>query len=352
VRICIIPLLAVSILNQANLIKRLAEEQGHEVAVRNYVGIPELTSHFADAYLWFTVAAGYFLSDHITSYLMCRDRKAWYVTIEGIPSKDYIRHSNIPRAEFIANSRFTATCLARAGLKIIDVVYHAIDLGEVKRAIELGKAIRRKLDQEAGDRVKLLFVGRVDPRKGLDRLAQAVEILNQKRPNDFVLYMITENATDENLQKLLAQPNVKMAFEFGSRSHTYVLAWMHACDYLIFPSKCEGFGLPVLEANAVGRPVVHVWMPPLDEFSSKEFNFVFPYADQVYAKIKAGQYWILHEYEPDWLADMIEYAIDVYKNSRSEYEEYCMKAMEHAAQFDYHNIYPKLLKHLLPREEM
>ena len=350
-RLCIVPLLATSILNQTKLIKKLAEEKGHEVILRNYVGVQDLMAHLADAYLWFTVAAGYFLADHVTSYLMCRDRKAWYVTIEGIPSRDYIIHSNIARAEFIANSRFTAWCLSRAGLKVIDIVHHGIDPADVEAAKQLGEMLRKKLEQEAGDRVKLLYVGRVDPRKGLDKLARAIEILNQKRPNDFVLYMVTQNVSDENLQRLLAQPNVKLVFEFGSKSHRYVLAFMYACDYLVFPSKSEGFGLPVLEANAVGRPVIHVWMPPLEEFSSKEFNFVFPYADQTYVKIRSGQYWVMHEYEPEWLADMIEYAIDVYKNSRAEYEEYCHKAEEHAKQWDYRKVYQKLLRHLGLEEE-
>jgi glycosyltransferase involved in cell wall biosynthesis len=49
------------------------------------------------------------------------------------------------------------------------------------------------------------------------------------------------------------------------------------CDLLLFPSLKEGFGLPVIEAQAVGRPVVTSSVPPLPEVAGDAACFVDPY---------------------------------------------------------------------------
>lgn len=41
--------------------------------------------------------------------------------------------------------------------------------------------------------------------------------------------------------------------------------WYRAADVLVFPSLCEGFGLPVLEAMACGCPVLSSWEGALEE---------------------------------------------------------------------------------------
>jgi glycosyltransferase involved in cell wall biosynthesis len=45
---------------------------------------------------------------------------------------------------------------------------------------------------------------------------------------------------------------------------TLIAAYAHA-EVLIFPSRLEGFGLPMLEAMAAGAPVVAVDAPPIPE---------------------------------------------------------------------------------------
>jgi len=78
----------------------------------------------------------------------------------------------------------------------------------------------------------------------------------------------------------------------------------------------------------------------------KDFNFVFDYVEERLVNQGHVQYWVFHEYPPEFLADMIDYAIDVYLNKKDEYNEYCIKAREHALKWDYRLIYPKLLKHI------
>ncbi len=56
-----------------------------------------------------------------------------------------------------------------------------------------------------------------------------------------------------------------------------VRALYAGCDVLLFPSLKEGFGLPIIEAQAVGRPVVTSSIPPLPEVAGEAACFVDPY---------------------------------------------------------------------------
>ena len=336
------PLRAVSILNQAKLISQLIKESGFECQTVSEITIPDIQMKKPYALLWFRLATVEFLNDAVAPYFYAKCPKAVYVTVEGIPAREGLIYTNLHRLEYIANSKFTADCLRQAGLKVIDVVHHAVDWSLCHKIYQMKDKLKQKLKRQYGNKCILLVNARNDPRKGFKLLADALPLVENKWKDKFVILLLS-NALPAELAKFKC---VRVHALFGSLPYWKVLELMCAVDYLIFPSVCEGFGLPVLEANAVGTPVIHAWFPPLSEFSSKDFNFVFPYGERRMVKPSSSQYWIFHLYEPEWLADMINYAIDVYYNSKSEYKEYCEKAHEHAQKWDYHLVYPRLLRHL------
>jgi glycosyltransferase involved in cell wall biosynthesis len=52
---------------------------------------------------------------------------------------------------------------------------------------------------------------------------------------------------------------------------------LYKCDIVSFISLYEGFGMPIIEAQAVGRPVISSDIPPMDEVAGKGALLVDPY---------------------------------------------------------------------------
>jgi glycosyltransferase involved in cell wall biosynthesis len=98
----------------------------------------------------------------------------------------------------------------------------------------------------------VLFVGTVEPRKGLSTLVQAMELLD--RP-DVTLAIAGPDGWGEDLARRLAAtatPVVRLGFVPESDLALLRRGAALCCA----PSRAEGFGLPVLEALAAGAAVV------------------------------------------------------------------------------------------------
>ena len=61
---------------------------------------------------------------------------------------------------------------------------------------------------------------------------------------------------------------------------------------MIFASTYEGFGLPIIEANAVGRPVVTSKLSPMTEVAGDAASLVNPYDS---SNIRAGVMRIIND---------------------------------------------------------
>lgn len=99
-----------------------------------------------------------------------------------------------------------------------------------------------------------LYYGNIEPRKNLPLALAAMEELRREHPDlGFVVAGKPAWESDAILAELHRRPWVQYV---GRRTDAEIRALLRRAAFFLFPSRYEGFGLPVLEAMAAGTPVV------------------------------------------------------------------------------------------------
>ena len=109
-----------------------------------------------------------------------------------------------------------------------------------------------------GDEKNILFVGRLEPLKGLDNLFRAVASLeNSSSVRLNVVGGDTNSEEKTRLQALASSMRLDASIRFiGAVTQDELPVHYNAADVCVLPSHYESFGLAALEAAACGRPVV------------------------------------------------------------------------------------------------
>ena len=107
----------------------------------------------------------------------------------------------------------------------------------------------------------ILFVGGLEPRKGLEYLVLAMEHVVKRLPQARLIAVAKTGfrGTDdwEFYRQLADRAGVTASVEFHeSVSQQTLLGLYSDCDILVLPSKTEGWGLSLMEAMACGKAVV------------------------------------------------------------------------------------------------
>jgi D-inositol-3-phosphate glycosyltransferase len=106
----------------------------------------------------------------------------------------------------------------------------------------------------------LLFVGRIQPLKGLDVAVRALAELDD--PTAVLVVVGGASGRDgraevERIEKLAAALGVSERVRFAApQPHHMLSTFYRAADVVLVPSRSESFGLVALEAAACGTPVV------------------------------------------------------------------------------------------------
>ena len=145
-----------------------------------------------------------------------------------------------------ALARFVVDCVGLPARKVV-VVPYGLDASPEPWGPNTDLAL-------PPDAPLLLAIARLAPQKGLDVAIRALADL-RARGHRAVLVVLGEGRERSRLTALAAELGIADAVFLPGREGD-VGAWLRRADVLVHPARWEGFGLAILEAMLVGRPVV------------------------------------------------------------------------------------------------
>jgi len=125
------------------------------------------------------------------------------------------------------------------------------------------------------------YIGQLTVRKCYDMVLEAMPAVVARFPQASFVFVTHNPEQRANLQRLAAERGVEANLHFlGTIGEEEKLALLRASDVLPFPSRYEGFGLPLLEGMAAGTPVISTNIPVVDEIvRDGENGLLIPYDD-------------------------------------------------------------------------
>ncbi len=155
--------------------------------------------------------------------------------------------------------------LYQADRRKIYIVPPGVDLAHFR---PLDRASAKETIGVPADHKMLLFVGRIEPLKGVDSILEAMALIRQRRPElcrNLCISIIGgdpdepahENAEMDRLKKLRETLGLHDLVTFlGATDQDRLRYYYNAAEALIMPSDYESFGMVALEAMACGTPVI------------------------------------------------------------------------------------------------
>ncbi len=139
------------------------------------------------------------------------------------------------------------------GIDPIDVLPPGVEVPETLPKVP--SLIERKIP--ANSRI-LLFVGKLVPWKNVDRLINVVTMIRERCP-DVCLLVVGDGPSMGYLSEYTRKRNIEDRVLFcGYVSEKEVFAYYALSDILVLLEKNASFGLSIIEANAVGLPVLAI----------------------------------------------------------------------------------------------
>lgn len=125
------------------------------------------------------------------------------------------------------------------------------------------------------------YIGQLTVRKCYDMVIAAMPAVVERFPAASFVFVTHNPEQRTHLQRMAAERGVERNLHFmGTISEEEKLALLRASDALPFPSRYEGFGLPVLEGMAAGTPVIATNIPVVNELIRHgEDGWLIPYDD-------------------------------------------------------------------------
>ena len=174
---------------------------------------------------------------------------------------------------------------------------------QVKRKIEV---IYEGVDQEfentdlvpnarLQDMSYFLYVGNCYPHKNVETLLQAFQELAKHHSDVHLCLVGPQNSFSENIRSWIFKNELQRSVLLFHNVPSGELKWMYThAKALVFPSKTEGFGLPIIEAAICGCPMILADIPVFHEVIGEQSHYFGLYDTE---KLKKLMHLSLHETE-------------------------------------------------------
>lgn len=160
------------------------------------------------------------------------------------------------------------------------VIYNAFNAPFSPMEISESKWFLRKMKMNTNTPF-ILHVGSGDIRKNRKLLLQMVTHLDNKW-NGTICY--AGKPLETNLIKLVHELNLSnRVISIVEPSHEELVSLYSTCEAFVFPSFSEGFGWPLIEAQACGAPVIASHIEPMPEISGNKAIHVNPHKPEEFA---------------------------------------------------------------------
>lgn len=238
-----------------NIIKRYIRE--------NNIDIFYITSPFESAFTlykkeWFdgvkVITTVYDIIPYVmkNKYLNDKNTYNWYMKcVENLRWADELFViSDSVKNDLVKHLKFSAENI-RTIWGAVDDRYRIINISNTEKSL--------LLDKFGITKPFIMCTGGEDGRKNLDGLIRAYSLMPENIKNSYQLVVVcklSENGM-KNLKSVAVSHNVGKDVIFtGFVSDEELLKFYNLATLMAFPSKYEGFGLPIVEAWACGTPVL------------------------------------------------------------------------------------------------
>lgn len=178
---------------------------------------------------------------------------------------------------WVANSNSTkniASIKEKIPLSLISVIHNGIDLSQFKPSHNREK-IRNELKIDK-DNFVIGTVARLSPPKGIDKFVEIARFMQNEKAVKFVI--VGDGELRSELERLVVSGNLtdKVIFT-GSREDIPDI--LSAFETFLSTSNWEAFGIALVEAMAVGVPIVAFAINGVTEVIDKECGILIPYGE-------------------------------------------------------------------------
>ena len=152
-----------------------------------------------------------------------------------------------------------------------------LDKFDISKKDEYRAAIREKYNIP-DDAFVFIFVGRINRDKGINELLEAYKNMLSER--SAYLFVVGNSEVDDNVNMELYKWSANEEKVIYTGLTNVVEQYLAASDCYILPSYREGFGMGVVEAQAMGVPVIITDIPgPTDAIIFNKTGIVVPKQD-------------------------------------------------------------------------